>query len=214
MFAIRRHPIQWRLAIFSTMLHPTAFPMIQVKPNSLFHHFGGKRQGGHQPSKGRYSNCKIISVNTRNKLEEVWRSKVPWNDRVLEPTKSGIKRHCKQEAARKTALSHAPGHEVLQSFLHIPRVQYYRTESFAKKRPNSGNSALPTTWKIQEWLTLGMRRQNPSTGCLIQVGHTQHAPRRSFQPRKYCQSFAWPRYISEMDVFIWCTIEGPGNSPR
>ena len=70
--------------------------------------------------------------HTRNRLEEVWRSRVPWDDRVLEPTKSGIKRHCKQEAARKTTLSHAPGHEVLQSFLQIPRVYYYRTKSFAK----------------------------------------------------------------------------------
>ena len=96
--------------------------MIQVKPNSLVHHFGGKRHGGHQPSKGRNIHCKVISMNTRNRLEEVWRGRVPWDDRVLEPTKGGIKRHCKQEASRKTALSHAPGHEVLQSFLQIPRV--------------------------------------------------------------------------------------------
>ena len=83
--------------------------MIQVEPGHTVHHFEGRRQGGHQFSEGRNSHCKVISIRARNRLERAWGGRVPWDDGVLEPTKDGIERHCKQEAACRAALSHATG---------------------------------------------------------------------------------------------------------
>ena len=89
--------------------------MIQIEPSGLIHYFKGKSHSGHQTSKGRGSHCKVVSKNTRNKLEKVWGGKVSWNDLVLEPTEDGIESGCNKEAARRTALPHTPGHEDLSS---------------------------------------------------------------------------------------------------
>ena len=59
------------------------------------------------------SHCEVVSTCTRNRLEEVKASRVPWDDRVLEPTEDRVERHSKWEAARRTALPHAPGHRKL-----------------------------------------------------------------------------------------------------
>ena len=45
LLTIRRHPVQIGLATFTAVLHPTAFPMIQVEPSGLVHHFEGRRKG-------------------------------------------------------------------------------------------------------------------------------------------------------------------------
>ena len=100
------------MATFTAILYPTAFPMIQVESSSLAHHFEGRRKSGHESSKGRSSHCKAISTSARSRLKKIW---VSWDDRVLEPTENGIKRHCKEEAARRTALSDAPGQRKLSS---------------------------------------------------------------------------------------------------
>ena len=45
------------------------------------------------------------------------KSRVPWNNYVLEPPEGGVEGHRKQEVAPRTALSHAPGHEELSSVI-------------------------------------------------------------------------------------------------
>ena len=74
--------------------------MIQVEPSDLVHHL--KRQESERSS-------------TAGTTKQPLQSRHPWNDRILEPTEDGIESHRKQEAARKTALPHAPGHEELSS---------------------------------------------------------------------------------------------------
>ena len=48
-----------------------------------------------------------------NPLKKIQASRVPWNDRVLEPSKDRVEGHRKQETAQRTALSHASGHKEL-----------------------------------------------------------------------------------------------------
>ena len=50
-----------------------------------------------------------------HRLQKVQANRIPWNDRVLKPSKDRVEGHRKQEAARRTALSHAPGHDELSS---------------------------------------------------------------------------------------------------
>ena len=81
---------------FTTILHPTAFPMIQVEPSRLVHHFEGRRKRGHQQRrKDEAATAEVISISARNRLEKVWGGRVSWNDRVFEPTEDGIECHCK-----------------------------------------------------------------------------------------------------------------------
>ena len=68
-------------------------------------------------SKRRSSHCKVINISARNGLEEVWDAQVVRDDCVLEPTENWIENHDRQEAACKTALPHAPGHEELSSIV-------------------------------------------------------------------------------------------------
>ena len=42
-------------------------------------------------------------------------NRVPWNDRVLEPTKDGVESHRKQEAARWAAVPDTPGDKEVSS---------------------------------------------------------------------------------------------------
>ena len=151
-FTARRHSLQKRWATFTVLMYPTAFPMIQVEPSDLVRHFQGKSQSGHQPYKRRSSHCKVVSISTRNRLEEVQASRIPWHNRILEPTEDGIESHRKQEAARKTAcltplaMRNCP--------LVIPTdstcVVLSQKILHRKREMNSGDAAFLSTWNIQE----------------------------------------------------------------
>ena len=43
-----------------------------ISVSDLVHRLEGKRQSGHQQTKGRSNHSRVISINTRNLLEEVW----------------------------------------------------------------------------------------------------------------------------------------------
>ena len=95
------------LAIFTAVLHYNI-----SDDSSWAQHNADSAKQGHETSEWWGSHC---SISTRTRLEEIQASKVPWNDRVLEPTEDGVEAHRKQEAARKTAFPHTPGHEELSS---------------------------------------------------------------------------------------------------
>ena len=80
---VRRHPVLRRLPTFTSVLHPTALPMLQVEPNGSSP-LNGRSHSDHRSSERRGSHCKVSIISTRNRLEEVYR--VLWDDRVLEPT--------------------------------------------------------------------------------------------------------------------------------
>ena len=47
---------------------------------------------------------------------------------------------------------------------------------------------------------------------MILVENMLHVPRNFSLPRKYYPSFAWPRCISETDVYVsWCTCDALAN---
>ena len=48
LLTVGRHPTQQIMAIFSTILHPRTFPMIQVEPSHLVHYHKSRRQGSQQ----------------------------------------------------------------------------------------------------------------------------------------------------------------------
>ena len=52
LLTVCRHPTQQFMAIFTAILHPTTFLMIQVEPSNSVHHLERKRQGGHPCSEG------------------------------------------------------------------------------------------------------------------------------------------------------------------
>ena len=47
-----RHPTQQVMAIFTAILYPTTFLMIQVQSSHPIHNHQGRRQGGHQQLEG------------------------------------------------------------------------------------------------------------------------------------------------------------------
>ena len=75
-------------------------------------------------------------------LEEVRGGRVPGDDRVLEPSKVGIERHCKQEAARRTALPHTPGQEELSS---SPSFKFYVCSTIAVNHSQKNTNEL---WQL------------------------------------------------------------------
>ena len=62
LLTVCRHPTQQVTAIFTAILYPTTFPMIQVEPSNLVHHLERRRVGKHQCTEGRGSNRKTISI--------------------------------------------------------------------------------------------------------------------------------------------------------
>ena len=134
----------------------------------------------------------------RNRLEEVWCARVLWDDRVLEPTENWIEWHGKQEATRKTPLPDASGHEELSFILSC---KYHVSSTIAANHPQK------TTNELGE-LCLLKHMENPA---MIDAGIRGGKIGQSCQFRR---CYAWPRCISEMDVYIsWCTIGGLGKSP-
>ena len=131
-FTVRRRPFESRLATFTAILYPTAFPMIQVEPNNLVHHLGCGRKRGHQQTDRRCSHCKVISTSARNRRKSGadvvatarssayahWascrKSKPPRFLGMIASSsqrKMGSSAIANKKDARKTALPHAPGHD-------------------------------------------------------------------------------------------------------
>ena len=138
------------------------------------------------------------------RLQEVQVARVPWNNRLLEPSEDRVECHCKKKAARRTALSYTSGHKELSPScsreLHVRGAVVMNTSQEAAD-------------KIRQFCLLNHGedpgQQSPSIGCLISAERTQHAPERWSQSQRCCPSSAWKRYISAKDVCIsWCSNGG------
>ena len=49
-------------------------------------------------------------MGTPRGLKKVWSGRVSWDDRVVEPSKDRVERHCEQEDTRRAALPDTSGH--------------------------------------------------------------------------------------------------------
>ena len=103
----------------------------------------------HHHSERRSRHCKVISVCARRRLEKLGVGGIVWKDRVLEPPKYWVERHCKQKTTCWAALPHASGHDEIVLWISL-QIQL----PCCCRQMNLGDSAFARTWKIHEWLTL------------------------------------------------------------
>ena len=83
----------WQFSVpYCTQEH---YPMIQVEPSHLVHHHKKPETG--QSSKTRMTRLPPQNHQHRHseRVEESLGGRVSWDDRVVEPSKKRIKRHCK-----------------------------------------------------------------------------------------------------------------------
>ena len=151
-------------------------------------------QCGHQVPKGRGSHSEVVSIRTLYRLLKTQASKVPWNDRMLKPSKDRVDCHRKQEPSRWTSLSNSSGHEELSSS---------RSCKFHMRGSVVVNPSQETTDELWQFSFLKFSKdprvvdtricsgKSPSINYLTLVEHTQHGQGQMSRSRKCYPSFAW-----------------------